>query len=253
MAACAAVVVVLGAICFARFVLRPPGPPTLDLLEDDATLAADVAAGLLEVERSLADAGLRRLGRVRVHSAAHVTAYATVLASDDGLVVAQGVVHAVRVGRCERIVARCVELSTRLETDGGSSAVLVTSNAPRHALTDRLVSYWRFPLCRDAGALLRIHRAIMAADGRTPAPLPGSPGAWVSRLTEDGEQTWRALADAGMVARGGQGEWRYTWRFAISEAAGSLWPVSRLRERQDRAEARALLETVWLGALWRTG
>src|SRR5690606_10093098 len=193
------------------------------------------------------------LGRVRVRSAAHVTAYATALVSEDGLVIGQGVLHAIRVGDRERVVARCVELSTRLDGVGDAGAVLVTSNAARHALTDRLVSYWRFPLCRDPAALVRIHRAVIAADGRAPVRLPKEASAWVSRLTEDARQTWRALEDAGMVKRAGAGGWRYTWRFAFSEAAGSLWPVSRLRERQDRAEARALLETVWLGALWRTG
>lgn len=244
-----AALVLLGAVLFARFVLRPPGPQVLELIGEETRTSPAVASALAELESSLAEIGLRRLGRLRIRSAAHVTAYATALASEDGVVTVQGVLHAVRLGDRERVVSRCLEFSTRL----GQGAVLVTSNAARHALTDRLVSYWRFPLCRDAAALARIHRAVIAADGRTPTPLPDGASAWVSRLMEDGEQTWRALEDAGMVRRLPAGGWRYTWRFAVAEAAGSIWPISRLREGQDRKEARALLETVWLAALWKTG
>lgn len=252
----AAGVVVLAAAAFARYALRPPGPPVLEVIGPETPLAADAATVLDELERALADQGLRRRGRLRIRSTPNVTAYAAVLASEDGLVIAQGVLHAVRFAQHERVVSRCVELSTRLE--GG--AVLVTSNAARHALTDQLVSYWRFPLCRDPAALLRIHRAVIAADGRRPEPLSGEASAWVSRLMEDGNQTWRALEDAGLVRRvPGPGKhrkhpgWRYTWRFALTAVVGSVWPISSWRERQDRREARAMLETVWLGALWKTG
>ena len=250
----AAALVTLITVLLARFAMRPSGPPVLEVIGPDTNLSPNAATSLDELQTSLAALGLQPLGRVRVRGGPHVTAYATALASDDGLVIGQGVLHALNVGGRERILSRCVEFSTRLE----KGAVLLTSNADRHALVDRLASYWRFPLCRDAAALLRIHRAVIAADGRPALKLKPAAAAWVSRLTEDGDQLWRALEDAGLVRRAGARRgrthgWRYTWRFAVCEAAGSLWPMSRWREREDRREAKALLETVWLGALWKTG